>query len=524
MTSSFVRKNQVFLLVLLFLVLRLLLRNILDSSEQDVLVLAKHYIDKSYIENDWYLNLGISYRYLFNYFAGALALVLPLPLVSITGRILMYLVYAYLIQEYARHFDLKPIYIVPFLFLYTRFPNIVAGNRILGGLDTKLFSYFFLLLAVLRFMQGRYFHTNLFLGLGISFHILVGGYAAFSLLLAFLINYRYFRGEVKRIFKHIYILLVAAGFGLYAVFQNIIENTGVDKSAAGQIFVKMRVPHHTYPAYWQMYEGNLWIVKLALTLLFLFAVFRVLKEKRYRVASGFALSSSAFFGVGLLLFWCGNVNLLKFFWFRLPDVLLPFFSFFLAFALLSRFDSSILAKLKTKIPGMPLSRIYAASFAVLSAVFVAVAAVDFSRSLVGISKQGQYFYIADLDPELRDMLVWIRTKTDKNGLFLVNPFIDKFYIAAERPMFVSFRHSAESERDILEWHRRIQLCNNNEPLHELGARNEEQVTSNFYTLEESSVREIGRQNGLTHCLGRTESLYSFPVEYRNSRYALYLIR
>ena len=77
MMWDLIKKNQVFLLVFLFFVLRKLLERVLGGVELDVVVLAKHYLNNSYIQNDWYLNLGISYRYLFNFFAGTLALFLP---------------------------------------------------------------------------------------------------------------------------------------------------------------------------------------------------------------------------------------------------------------------------------------------------------------------------------------------------------------------------------------------------------------------------------------------------------------
>ncbi len=519
---EFIKRNQVFLLVFLFFVLKKLLERVLGSAEMDVVVLAKHYLNNSYIQNDWYLNLGISYRYLYNFFTGTLALFLPLPLVSIFGRIVLYLLFAYLLQEYARYFDLKAIFIIPFLFLYTRFPNIVAGNKIFGTLTTHQFANFFFLFSLLLFMQKKYFRANLALGLSISFHVLIGGYAAISLLLTLLINIRHFRNDIVKIFKHFYILLIAASFGIYAIVENLLVNVDVNKQIASIIYVTLRVPHHSYPLYWHIYKGELWILKLAFCLVFLTIIFLFLKKTRYRIASSFALSTASFFFLGFILYWFGAIDLLKYYWFKLPDVILPFFSFLLFFSLMGKFEVRLRSSNK-RVFNVPVSSLFRGAFGLVTIAILTLSTVSFTQSVLRIREEGKYFYLSELDPDLRTMLLWVRRNTDERDKFLVNPFIKRFYLAAERPMFVSYQHAAQSENDILEWHRRMKLCNNNQELTKLGSRNEDDITRNFYNLEESFIKSVAREYDLTFYLGKTDKSLDFPVFHRTKEYILYRI-
>ena len=120
------------------------------------------------------------------------------------------------------------------------------------------------------------------------------------------------------------------------------------------------------------------------------------------------------------------------------------------------------------------------------------------------------------------MLLWVRGNTAKSDQFLVNPFLEWFYLAAERPMFVSFQHSPQSENDILEWHRRMKLCNNNQELTELGS-NEDDITRNFYNLEEPFIQSVAREYDLTFYLGKTDKSLGFPIFHRTKEYILYRI-
>lgn len=74
-------------LVAVSFVLSATLRHLLDHNEADVLVAALHARDPSFIPGDWYLDLPIPYRDLYNLLAGSLAKALGLLPAAVVGRV-----------------------------------------------------------------------------------------------------------------------------------------------------------------------------------------------------------------------------------------------------------------------------------------------------------------------------------------------------------------------------------------------------------------------------------------------------
>jgi len=156
-----------------------------------------------------------------------------------------------------------------------------------------------------------------------------------------------------------------------------------------------------------------------------------------------------------------------------------------------------------------------------SIIILAVAVVNFGNTAIKIKNNTEYFRFDTKSKELRDTLLWIRNHTDKNSTFLVNPFVDEFYMVAERSMFVSFKHAPASERDILEWYNRLKLCNNNRDLSGRGFKEQEQDRNEFYRLKENFIKSLARKYKLDYYLGKPNGSYSFPKVFENSSYALY---
>ena len=61
------------------------------SNEVDVLPSAKQFVDHGWLTNDWYLNLDIGYRHLFNLIQGTLVSWLGFEYGAYLGRLLVYL-------------------------------------------------------------------------------------------------------------------------------------------------------------------------------------------------------------------------------------------------------------------------------------------------------------------------------------------------------------------------------------------------------------------------------------------------
>ena len=516
----FSNRKKVFVTVFLYLVFRNLFAELWEWNAADVLVYARHFVNPHWISNDWFLNLPIPYRFLFNVFAGTLALKMPFWAVELTGRAIIILLFAYLLARYSRDFRITPAFMLCFLALYLAYPSIVAGEWIIGGFETKCFAYFFALLSLKQFLNKRYVTAWSYLGLSVSFHVLVGIYATFCMMNALAANYKYFWSDLKKIATSSPIYLLTSAIGEYVVLKTLLLNRGINSKLAGTLYVTLRVPHHTLPSFWIKYHGGYWwVFEIAVLVLFLAAVFLKKKSPEFKIVSSFALASSLLFATGLFFYRIGKISMLKYYWFRFPDVILPFFSFFLFFSILcdlsrkNSFCTTRPARLQ-KVAASIKKIAFAAAFCV-----VLFACHGFFHSLAFLKQNPGYFRYATTDVQLREAMLWIRENTPQDGTFLINPFIEQFYMVAQRPIFVSFKHVPASDRDILEWHRRLVLCNGGVELSGQGFKGQD--INRFYTLDERTIKTLAKDYKLHYLLGRSNAGYKFPIIYRNSVYAVY---
>ncbi len=498
--------NLIFFSVLYLCILYLLFRNILSSNEQVCLVFAKHFINKNWIISDWFLNKKFGYQNIFNFIAGWWAFFIPLPYVAIVGRLVVYLLFAFLIQAYARQFSLPAYFVIPFIAFYLRFPDITAGEWMLGDFETKPFAYFFILLSLYYFVERNYWRTCLYLGLSMSFHVLVGLYGSFCMAGALIANYRDYHRDLKTILKNFYIFFISSSFGLFVVFQHLFQNFKVDNILAGEIYVLKRGPHHTYPAYWQWPE---WLIKTIILCIPLIIMFFWFKDRKYRVISSFALSSLVLFIIGILIFYFDAVHLLKFYWFRFPDVIVPFFGFF-ALALIG---NRVLEEIGLRSRKLYKSGVVLALSA--SLLILGTFGVYGVKKIRNHFQFGRYFYLSDLNNYLLDVFFWIRKNTPKEGIFLIDPSLDRFYVGAERALFVSFKHIPRTDKDIIQWYFRIKLCNNDKELRYLGFNNINDIQENYYDLSENIVNYIASHYHIDYFLTKKIKKYSFPIIYEN---------
>ena len=118
----------------------------------DVIPYAKALYNSSWLITDWYLHLKIPYRFLFSYPVGFLTDSFGFYNTIFFGRLTTYLLFSITIYQLIKTISIAKFYIVsliPFL-AYALFFNdgIGAGEWIIGGLDTKVFSYISVLLSL----------------------------------------------------------------------------------------------------------------------------------------------------------------------------------------------------------------------------------------------------------------------------------------------------------------------------------------------------------------------------------------
>jgi hypothetical protein len=511
------------LTVFIILILNLLLKNILGVNENVVLAEARHFGDPSWIPNDWFLNQYIGYRLLFNAIFGQLARILPLYLVSIAGRLVIYFLFAIVIEKISRTLKIHLALIIPALVLFVSFQSIVARGWMLGGVETKSFAYTCALGALVALAHRRYRPMFLLTGLAASFHILVGIYSAFSLGVAMLLTFKSHRDRMKEIFLALPFALMTAIPAIYAVGQYLFDSAGVDALKAATIYVIERNPHHTFPGVWT----RPWVVRFSASCMLFSGILAFSRTPARRVFAAYGLGSALLFCAGLVLYYTGNYHWLKLYWFRHPDVIIPFLGFFLLAALMSeplKGEAAPGTEPKS-IMTIPVVQKTALVIAVLlSTAGMMKSAYVFSRHSIKIAGSERPFYLAHLEPDLRSALFWIKANTPADAVFLVSPAIDEFYISAERAMFVSFKHSPQTDSDNIEWYNRILLLNDGKTPIQKGFKMVREIDHSFYNLETATINEIAKRYSLDYYLGKSDRKRPYRIAYANGDYTLYFLR
>jgi hypothetical protein len=91
-------------------------------------------------------------------------------------------------------------------------------------------------------------------------------------------------------------------------------------------------------------------------------------------------------------------------------------------------------------------------------------------------------------------------------------------------MFVSFKHSPQTDSDNIEWYKRIQILNNGSEHREDGFAMVDDIDEAFYRLSPGAITSIARQYNLHYYLGKKGARLPFPAVYSNGAYVLYTLK
>lgn len=485
------------------------------ANEVDILPLARQFFEHDWLPNDWYLNLDFGYRYLFNLTFGFLIPWLGFEYGVYLGRLLVYLVLAIAIYIFFRTLRLRFSFGILVLLLFLHHQSLIAGEWIVGGFETKTISYAFVFLSLSFFYRKRYLPGFAFAGAAISFHIIVGCYALFCIVVATLLN-KAWRSEWRLYIKHSWPFFITGYFGLQAIIEQLLWQSDVDPRV-WEIYIQFRVPHHVLPAAW---DGNLWIGELVLaTGLFLILYF-VGKSNLTRFVAAYALGSVVLFLFGLAIYFWGEINLLRFYWFRFPDVMVPFMGVVLITLFLNDIgDGRLIIRI---LPHRFQPEIQRVLGRVIPIILISGTMVIVFHSLYQLQTEFEYSRQHNTSQRLL-ALEWISENAPKQAIFLVDPTMPDFYIYAQRAQFVSWKHLPDSAVDILEWYKRIKLCNGNRSPDKSGFDVFEELSSNFYHLDEDQIRQIANLYEINYYLGLPDQQLTFEPVYSNLYFTVYKV-
>ena len=490
-------------------------------NEVDVLPDARQFFEHNWLPNDWYLNLDIEYRYLFNSIFGPIISWLGFKYGALFTRSLIYFFLAFALHCFFRTIHLRFSLMLLVVYFFLKHQSLVADEWIIGGAETKSIAYAFVLLSFSAFFLKHYGYGFALAGMAMSFHVLIGLYPIFCTAGALLANWKTYSSEWQTIASRSWVFFVTGIFGLRTIIAHLMPHVSIDVIRASDIYVNYRLPHHLLPAAWGQ---DLWVLVLALATCFFLTIYFIGRSRIYKFIAAYALGSVLLFVLGISIYKLGHTHLLKYYWFRFPDVMVPFMSCVLTGLILNAFANGYLPL--RYLPHIPWHRMLPVLSRGLSVVLIIFAAGVIFRS----TWQLQEKLLNSIRAGERDsgenapMLEWIKENTPKDAVFLIDPTMSDFYIYPQRAVFVTFKHLPQSEADILEWYERIKLCNGNRDPEKKGFKSINELKSHFYNLDENIIKRISDLYDIDYYLGLSERPLTFKREHSINGYTLYKIR
>lgn len=493
-----------------------------NQNEGDLLACALQYVNPNWLPNDWYLNLKIPYRVPFNFLIGNVILSLGLWTTIVLGRCITYALFASFFLKIARQFNLH--YITLFIFLLYFLPNqsLAAGEWMVRDLETKVFAYASILFSSYFLWNKKYGWSLALAGVALSTHLLVGAYGGLCLLVTFVVFRERFISDFLKITKAIPLALLTGGWGLFAVVSHLFKKeVNPELSHKGwEYYVTFRVPHHTIPE-WVIGE---WVMFTLFTLILIWVIVKS-NQKVLRFFAIYTLAAVGISVVGLLVYTFLPIANMKYYWFRLADVLLPFFGSLLLLAMLkekwaARFNSWMnrTAFIKALLAYPKFLNVG------LIALFFFIFGISNKKKIKAVFELSNY--TSNLIEEKsfdKEMVAWIKANTPQDAIFVV-PSFSNFYLECNRSVIAGFKFSPQDGEQIANWYERMVDLNNGKPFTKKSFEALREQQGNYAKIDDNHLKLLKEKYGATYYLAfNKKQELNAEMVYHTKRFILYKI-
>ena len=212
----------------------------------------------------------------------------------------------------------------------------LAGEWLIGGIEAKGFAWPLVFLGISKALERRWWCVWPLLGAASSFHILVGGWAVVACLIAWLWRWKEERLSVVELACWLVIGGCFALPGLVPAIQLTAQSTAEEIREANLTYTFRRLSHHL--VFYRFANWNPWStgfnvtrpVNFALLLFVWWTVSRWRPENdRLSRLKAIVNGSLCVAGMGIALdvllgpFPATRAGILRYYWFRLSDILVP---------------------------------------------------------------------------------------------------------------------------------------------------------------------------------------------------------
>ena len=292
-----------------------------EVNEAHYLAKAKHFWDPQWCPQDLFLNSGDAH-YLFYLTWGGLTQWLSLEATAWIGRLSAWLLLA--TAWYRLSWLLVPrrgcalLSAGLWISLVQRFH--MSGEWVIGGIEAKVLAYVLVLLGIGEVTRGRWSRAWLLLGSSAAFHALVGGWTVVTALFSWALQPCRERASLTRMGPALALggllslpgLLPALGLSWQADTQTA--------AAACRIYVFDRLRHHLLLS---EFPPGFVLRHILLSVAFLLVAWSLRDDRRFFRLTGCVCGAMLVAITGGLLQLVTDGNLLRFYWFRATDVMVP---------------------------------------------------------------------------------------------------------------------------------------------------------------------------------------------------------
>ncbi len=330
----------------------------------------------------------------------------------------------------------------------------LAGEWVIGGIEAKVPAYGLVLMGLAELVERRWDRVWLYLGAASALHVLTGGWAVVAAMVAWITT------ELRRPDRKPLItrwLIVGGALSLLGLVPAWWLTSGASSeqsTAAARIYTYARIRHHLLPSdfYWQWYVRH--GATLALTIAGAAIYFRDSHKmtRLYGFTLGAFLVAVAGLAVGMLPSVTPDLaaKLLRFYWFRLSDAVVPLMLAILVMRMLA--DQR--PELKwTGTAGLAI----AIGLVGLSTMERAATPVPPSASnrLLGWDMDATAEIQRETFTDWLRVCDWAKQSTPTDEVFLTPRHQQTFKWYAERAEVVNWKDVPQDSESLFEWNRRF---------------------------------------------------------------------
>jgi hypothetical protein len=414
-----------------------------EVNEPHYLGKARHYWDAGWCARDFFCNTADAHETFYLAF-GWLARGLPLEAVAWCGRLATWGLLAWAWRRLSAAVVDGWLYAglsaALFVALNERFH--MAGEWVVGGVEAKGFAYVFVLLGLERLVRGRWGWALVLFGAASAFHVIVGGWAVVAAGVARLAAER--RPPLARLIWPASAGLVLALGGLLPAMALTWHADPEIVRQANRIYVYDRLPHHLLPQQMPIVfvARHLLLVAALVPLARLAPAGEAIGRLRSFVAAAVGIAAIGM-AISLLVWWDADLaaGLLRYYWFRSCDVMVPLGVSLLSAAVLCRWQAE-----RHPLFALALCAALLAAGAHLGGQMWLRQTYPRPRADWGVAGWDDY----------RAICRWVAAETPPDALFLVPRMSQSFRWHTGRAEVVTRKDFPQDAASIVEWRRRLE--------------------------------------------------------------------